>query len=434
MKRSKTKLLIVEQDLALLTQLRWHLDQYEVLSANNRERAIAEVRRHEPALVILDPDLDSGDDAANGFEEGLRCIRELNDLIPTAKIIVISKHTPSNLAMRLLELGVHDLFEKPVVAEILEVVLQRAAYLSELEQKRQQDMLQSASQLPGFISQDPTLIHLTVRGAALAKQRQLCLIEGAPGSGRKRFARAMHRAAFKKKSGAQCLLFDLATQEPALNEHILSQDTQRHTLICYNTHQLSPRAQSKLNALLIEQQNAAVSQRHLWLFLRYEDHEFVSLNDGLRSTLQQERLRLPSLAQREQDVALLARFFLTQYRRINPNVKGMHANAIEAIEAQTWTSVRDLETAVKEGLRICQARLLTAEDLGLANTSTGDLNLRGVRQQAETQAILHSLTAANGNVSKAALLLGVTRPTLYDLIKKYQIKVPTAADIRRHGH
>ena len=107
--------------------------------------------------------------------------------------------------------------------------------------------------------------------------------------------------------------------------------------------------------------------------------------------------------------------------------RGFTEEAIAALEAYEWPgNVRELENRVKTAMIMAEGSLITSDDLNLKEAVDGALlfNLKEVRTRAERQAIQQALSITNGNVSKTAELLGVSRPTLYDLMDKYGMRAP----------
>ncbi len=109
-----------------------------------------------------------------------------------------------------------------------------------------------------------------------------------------------------------------------------------------------------------------------------------------------------------------------------PQVRGLAPDAAAAIDAWPWPgNVRELENRVKRAVILCDAKLIGAGDLDLNSSEDADdnvVNLRSAREAAESQAVRRAIARSDGNISTAAKMLGISRPTLYDLMKGYNIR------------
>jgi len=186
----KQKLLIVEDDQGLQSQLRWHFDQYEVIPALNREEALAAVRLHEPPIILQDLGLPPDDE---GVEEGFRCIREIAALSPLAKIIVMTGNSDYENAVRAVAMGAYDFYQKPVNAETLDLILQRAFHIYNLEEQNRKLQEQQAAPLTGIIACDPSMLKICRTIEKLAPSNVTCTLTGESGTGKEVFAKALHR-------------------------------------------------------------------------------------------------------------------------------------------------------------------------------------------------------------------------------------------------
>ncbi|HMW70913.1 MAG TPA: sigma 54-interacting transcriptional regulator, partial [Cellvibrionaceae bacterium] len=186
----KEKLLIIEDDIGLQSQLRWHFDQYEVIIAGNRDDAIAAVRLHEPPIILQDLGLPPDDE---GVEEGFRCIREISALLPTAKIIVMTGNSDYENAVRAIAMGAYDFYQKPVNAETLDLILQRAFHIHRLEEQNRILKEQQQAPLDGIIACDPAMLKICRTIEKLAPSNVTCTLTGESGTGKEVLARALHR-------------------------------------------------------------------------------------------------------------------------------------------------------------------------------------------------------------------------------------------------
>lgn len=447
----KHKLLIVEDDLGLQSQLRWHFDQYEVIVAGKRDEAIAAVRLHEPAIVLQDLGLPPDDE---GVEEGFRCIREIAELSPATKIIVMTGNSDYENAVRAVAMGAYDFYQKPVNADTLDLILQRAfhIYMLEARHRRLQELQQAP--LTGVIACDPGMLKICRTIEKLAPSNVTCTLTGESGTGKEVLAKALHK--LSPRSGKRIVAINCAAVPENLMEselfgyekgaftgaakRTLGKVEMAHegTLFLDEIGDMPLALQAKLLRFLQERVIERVGGRSE---IPVDVRVICATNKNLQEMVKEGSFRedlfyricemevhIPPLRERHGDKLLLARHFLRLYAQENSsNVNGFTPEAVEAIESHDWPgNIREMENRVKRAIVMADDKLITSEDLGLAMADGLSINLRQVRQNAERTAILRALTMTESNISATAKLLGVTRPTLYDLMKKYNIQIPGA--------
>lgn len=449
----KHKLLIVEDDMGLQSQLRWHFDQYEVIPATNREEAIAAVRLHEPAIILQDLGLPPDDE---GVEEGFRCIREIAELSPTTKIIVMTGNADYENAVRAVAMGAYDFYQKPVNAETLDLILQRAFHIYRLEEEHRR--LQELNQEPlnGIIACDPTMLKICRTIEKLAPSTVTCTLTGESGTGKEVLAKALHR--FSPRAEKRIVAINCA----AVPENLMESELfgyEKGAFTGANKRTLGKVEMANEGTLFLDEigDMPLALQAKLLRFLQERTIERVggreeipvdvrvvcATNKNLQEMVKEGTFRedlfyricemeihIPPLRDRQGDKLLLARHFLKMYAEQNSsNVNGFTPEAIEAIELYEWPgNIREMENRVKRSIVMADDKLVSSEDLGISTGETLNINLRQVRQNAERAAILRALTVSDNNISATAKLLGVTRPTLYDLMKKYNIQSPGVSD------
>ncbi len=451
MNNDKPKLLIVEDDLGLQSQLRWHFDQYEVVVAGDREEAIAAIRLHEPPIVLQDLGLPPDDE---GVDEGFRCIREISNLSPTTKIIVMTGNSDYENAVRAVAMGAYDFYQKPVNAETLDLILQRAYHIFHLEEQHRR--LQETQQAPldGIIACDPAMLKICRTIEKLAPSDVTCTLTGESGTGKEVLARALHNLSPRKPHrmvAINCAAVPENLMESELfgyekgaftgaNKRTLGkvETASGGTLFLDEIGDMPLALQAKLLRFLQERTIERVGGREE---IPVDVRVVCATNKNLKKMVEEGTFRedlfyricemeieIPPLRNRYGDKLLLARHFLRKFVEQNKqqNVIGFSAEAVEAIEAYDWPgNIREMENRVKRGVVMCDDKQVTSEDLGLISHESLNINLRQVRHNAERNAILRVLAMTESNISATAKLLGVTRPTLYDLIKKYNIQVST---------
>jgi len=443
-------LLIIEDDVGLQSQLRWCFDDFEVLMAGDREEAIMHIRRHQPAVVTLDLGLppDPG-----GVSEGLATLEEILTLAPGTKIIVVTGDNDRANAVKAIALGAYDFCQKPVEPEILSLIVNRAHHVNELEQeniKLQQN--QSKTPLNGIIATSPEMLKVCRTIEKVAPSNITTLLLGASGTGKELFAQALHE--LSPRSDHKMVAINCAAIPANLLESELfgyekgaftgaSKQTKGKieyanggTLFLDEIGDLPFDLQAKLLRFIQERTLERIGGREeipidaRIICATHQDIQHLITEGRFREDLyyriSEVTIKIPSLMEREGDALLLAKAFLERFsKEYNQQINGFEKNAILAIEHYDWPgNVREIESRVKRAVIMAESTLITQEDLELAapEEESMPLNLKQVRGEAERKAILRALNHADSNISETAKNLGVTRPTLYSLMEKYDIK------------
>lgn len=447
-KINKEKLLIVEDDIGLQSQLRWHFDQYEVIIASNREDAVAAIRLHEPPIVLQDLGLPPDEE---GVDEGFRCIREISNLSPSTKIIVMTGNADYENAVRAVAMGAYDFYQKPVNPETLDLILQRAYHIYNLEKQHRLIQEQQQSPLDGIIACDPKILKICRTIEKLAPSDVTCTITGESGTGKEVLARALHNLS-PRKNKRMIAINCAAVPENLMESELFGYEkgaftgaskrtlgkietAQGGTLFLDEIGDMPLLLQAKLLRFLQERIIERVGGREeipvdvrVVCATNKNLKEMVadgSFREDLYYRICEMEVDIPPLRERQGDKLLLARHFLRRFiEQNNESIQGFSPEAVEAIEAYDWPgNIREMENRVKRSVVMTDDKLISSEDLGLVSEGTLSLNLREVRYNAERAAILRALTMTEYNISATSKLLGVTRPTLYDLMKKYNITV-----------
>ena len=447
MSEDKPKLLIVEDDLGLQKQLKWCFDSYEVLQAGSRSEAIALMRRHEPKVVLQDLGLPPDPD---GVTEGMATLQELLSLEPRAKIIVVTGRADRESAVRAVGLGAWDFYSKPVDTDVLKLIVQRAFHIAGLEAENLRlRTAASASPLEGIIATDESMQKVCRIVEKVAPSNVSVLLLGESGTGKELVARAIH--ARSDRSGKRFVAINCAAIPEQLLESELFgyekgaftgavrqtagkvEGAEGGTLFLDEIGDMPLSLQAKLLRFL---QGRVIERVGGRTEIPVDVRVVCATNQDLAALITTQRFRqdlyyrisevtlqLPPLRQRSGDAVVLAQAILRRLATQQPKApRGFTEQALVAIRRHEWPgNVRELENKVKAASIMASGPLIDAEDLGLGD-NTGQfafLNLKAVRTQAERQAVLQALSQVSGNVSQAAELLGVTRPTLYDLMEKY---------------
>ena len=451
MTEKRRPLLIVEDDPALQKQMRWAFDRYETIVADDRESAIAQMRRFEPAVATMDLGLPPAPDEPT---EGLRCLQETLALFPDTKVIMLTGQNDRANAVKAIALGAYDFYTKPFEPELLSLIIERAFRLHDLQaENRRLHAAQTTDALGGIITRDPEMQRVCKTVERVATTDATVLLLGESGTGKEILARDLHA-----KSGRRAQRF-VAINCAAIPENLLESElfgyekgaftgavkqtigkietANKGTLFLDEIGDLPGALQAKLLRFLQERVVERVGGREeIPVDVRIVCATHQNLKDlistgrfreDLYYRLAEISVEIPPLRNRKGDAALLAHAFVR--RLAAEHHRGsltLRPDALAAIEAHPWPgNVRELENGIKRAVIMADGAALTPADLGLQDKGEGGselLNLRQIREEAEKQAIIRVLGRVNGNVSKAAELLGVSRPTLYDLMERFGLR------------
>ena len=450
MTQQKPKLLIIEDDPGLQKQLRWSLDAYDVVVAGDREAALAQIRRHEPAVCTMDLGLPPDPD---GSTEGLATLQQILALAPDTRVIVLTGNQDHANAVKAIGMGAYDFHQKPVDPEVLNLVIQRAFFLHNLQlENRRMQQSQADSPLAGVISRDPGMSKVCRTIEKVAPTSASVMLLGESGTGKEVLARAIHALSPRAKERF------MAINCAAIPENLLESELFGYEKGAFTGAAKQTKGKVELahggTFFLDEVGDLPMAlQAKLLRFLQERVIERIGGHDEipvdvrivcathqkLKDLCAQGRFRedlyyrlseivvtIPPLRQREGDAALLAHHFKNKFCA-QESRSSLHfaPDALAAIEAYQWPgNVREMENCIKRAVIMADANTIVADDLGLPDTGVEEepLNLRQVRDEAEYKAIARALARTDGNIVKASEMLGVSRPTLYDLMGRHGIK------------
>lgn len=450
--RTLPKLLIVEDDEGLQAQLKWAYDDFDVTIVGDRAAAIAALRAEEPPVVTLDLGLPPDPD---GTSEGFAVLEEIMAIKPDTKVIVASGHGARESALNAIERGAYDFYQKPVDIEELGLIVRRAFNLHRIETENR--LLQSRAGdentvLGGLITAAPEMVRVARTIERVANTNVSVMLLGASGTGKELLARGVHESS-DRKGGAFIAINCAAIPENLLESELFGHEKGAFTGAVKTTEGKIEQAnggtlfldevgdiplplQVKLLRFLQERQIERIGGRKAIdvdtriVCATHQDLEAMITDGRFREDLfyrlAEIVVKIPSLAERPGDATLLAKAFLKRFaREMNPQVKGFAADALAAIDAWKWPgNVRELENRVKRAVIMADGKLISAVDLDLDESQEQDaqpLNLKSAREQADRKVIRHALARSEGNISNTAKLLGISRPTLYDLLKQYDL-------------
>ena len=451
METTSRKLLVIEDDPGLQTQLRWCFENYEVLIAGDREAALAEMDRHQPSVVTLDLGLPPDED---GTSEGFRLLEEILLKAPHTKVIVVTGNNDREHATRSVAMGAYDFFYKPIDADMLELIVNRAYQLYQLEEEnRRLSMKHMESPLEGVITGSDAMLQVCRTVEKVAPTDATVLVLGESGTGKELLAKSLH--GLSSRGGKRFVAINCA----AIPENLLESELFGYekgaftgaakqtpgkietasggTLFLDEVGDMPSPLQAKLLRFLQERVVERVGGRKeipvdvRVICATHKDlHELIrsgGFRDDLYYRISEVSIKIPSLSDREGDALLLARVFLERISK-QQGKKGYRfsKDAMAAIENYAWPgNVRELENRVKRAVIMAEHQQITSRDLELGGSSAQELatfNLREIRDRTDRQAVTRALNHVRGKVSLAAELLGVSRPTMYDLLRKFDIK------------
>lgn len=444
------RLLIVEDDPGLQSQLRWCFEDYEAVVAEDRETALAQLRRYEPAVVLQDLGLPPDPE---GVGEGLATLEEIMALAPETKVIVVTGHGDQENALKAVGLGAYDFYEKPVDTETLQLIVDRAYQIHALERENVRLLRQdSTSPLDGIIAASEKMLEVCRMVEKVAPTNATTLLTGESGTGKELLARALHSLSArvdKPLVAINCAAIPESLLESELFGHERGAFTgaikqtrgkvemaDGGTLFLDEVGDMPLALQAKLLRFLQERVIERVGGREE---ISVDVRVVCATNQNLEVAIREKRFRqdlyyriseitidIPPLREREGGRVILARTLLEKFGAQQGRLlKGFGADALNAIQNYAWPgNVREMENKIKGAVIMAEGKQISAADLGLSavDAQAPNLNLREVRRLSETSAIKGALVYASGNISKAAKMLGITRPTLYDLLDKYEIR------------
>ena len=455
MAEDKPKLLIVEDDPGLQRQLKWAFDDFEVIVADSRQAAVAGLRRHEPPVVLQDLGLPPDPE---GVSEGFTTLLEILKLAPHTKVIVVTGQLDRDNAVKAVGQGAYDFYQKPVDMDVLRLIVQRAYQIHGLE-ARNRELAREQARMPlaGVIAMSESMMRVCRMIEKVSPTNATALLLGESGTGKELLAQALH--ALSPRAGQTFVAINCAAIPDTLLESELFgyekgaftgavrqtpgkfELADGGTLFLDEIGDMPLPLQAKLLRFLQDRvieriggrERIAVDVRIVCatnkdLSALIERNEF---RQDLFYRISEVTIRIPPLRDRPGDAVVIAQAVMERRGREHGRaLRGFSPDCVKAIQANTWPgNIRELEKSINGAVIMAEGKYIGADDLGLPADSPDLewLNLRSARQRAESDAIRQALAVAGGNLSKAAELLGITRPTLYDLLDKNGINVPERA-------
>jgi len=447
MSAHKAKVLVVDDDPGILKQLKWSLLDFDVVTATNREAALTQMRLHQPAVVTLDLGLPP--DPTNA-SEGLATLCGILAIFPHTKIIVLTGNDDRSNALKAIDLGATDFFQKPIMPEMLTHFIHRALKIHHLEEDNRRLNLLSPV-LNNIIGSSTAMARVIKMVDRIAKNNIATLLLGESGTGKEVLAKAIHSQSTRSKQAF------VAINCASIPENLLESELFGYekgaftgankqtigkieyadggTLFLDEIGDMPLSLQAKMLRFLQERKIERVGGR---AEIAVDIRVICATHRDLNSMIEQEQFRedlfyrineicinIPALRERDNDVILLAKTLLTQFNsELNTKIKGFTPSALQAMTRYPWPgNIRELQNKIKSAVIMSDNHHIDAIDLGIDGSVEDDKIelLRATRAQAEGMAIIKAYEICGCNMSKTAEQLGVTRPTLYALIEKYQL-------------
>ncbi|RKY30931.1 MAG: PEP-CTERM-box response regulator transcription factor [Candidatus Omnitrophota bacterium] len=449
-----TKILVVDDDIGILKQLKWALeDEYQVILASSKEQALTLLHQEKPLLVALDVNLDS----SNLWDkEGINILDEIKAADPLIKVIMITGNDAKDIALEAIRKGAFDYYTKPIDVEELKIILKRASYIQNLEKEnlRLSQELENRIKFEDMIGDSLQMREIFRLIRRIAPSDATVLISGESGTGKELVARAIHSLS-PRKNYPFVVINCGAIPETLLESELFGHEkgaftdayTQKKgklevadkgTVFLDEIGEMSLSLQVKILRFLQEKVIERVgSNTPIELDVRI----IAATNQELKERIKEGKFRedlyyrlsvininLPPLRERGEDILLLANYFLNKYKKEagGERIKGFTKQAKELMLNYSWPgNVREMENRVRRAVILTENSLIGPFELGFSreelDKDLGKFSLKEIRKNIETKLIKEALEEARGNVSLAAKMLGITRPTLYDLMKKYNI-------------
>ena len=442
-------LLIVDDDPGLLRQLRWAFSDHKVYPASTRQEATDLVRKNPVPVAIVDLGLPPDPDGAS---EGLAILADILTIAPAAKVIIATGNETREHALRAIALGAYDFYQKPIDIDVLQLIVARAERIFDLEAENRRLLeATAASPIDGIIASGPEMLTVLRNIEKMAPTDVAVLLRGESGTGKELLARAVHKLSARAREPfvsincaaipetlleSELFGYEKGAFTGALKQTIgRIESADRGTLFLDEIGDVPLPMQVKLLRFLQDQVVERIGGRNpVQVDVRIVCATNQDLNlmmaegrfrEDLYYRLNEVTVQVPPLRERAADVVVLASFFLnrfaTEYGRL---ARGFRATALAALRDHPWSgNVRELENRIKRAVVMTDGPLLSAADLGLTTPGedTQSLTIRDARARAEREVLQLALAQAGSNLSKAAKLLGISRPTLYDLMQQHRI-------------
>ena len=449
------KLLITDDSDEIRTQMKWGFSkEYDVILAKDGKESLALFTKYMPRVTILDLGLPPHE---NGTDEGFRCLQQMFWLNPAAKVIVLTGNDQRENALKAIEMGAYDFYQKPANLDELRVIVRRAFHLSSIEEQNRSlhnALEQQTSPIGGIIGHCSEMQSVFSTMRKVASSDASILIQGESGTGKELVARAIHSMSLRKGGPfipINCGAIPETLLETELFGHEKGAFTGAHaqlqgkveyaqngTLFLDEIGELPALLQVKLLRFLQDKTIQRVGGRE---DVVVDTRILAATSKDLTQEMKENRFRedlfyrlgvvlikVPPLRERKDDLMVLATYFLKRYSDLyDKRVRGFNSPAIESMEAYEWPgNIRELENRIQRAVLLSEGSLVNSVDLGFEERQTNQValqievsTLKEAKERVEKGMVLSALDKYAGNIAKASEELGISRPTLYDILKKH---------------
>jgi two-component system, NtrC family, response regulator len=446
----KPKLLIVDDDESVLLSMKWaFVQEFEIFLAGSRNEALEIFRREHPPLVTLDLGLPP---SAHSVEEGFLTLSGLLDADPYTKVIIVSGQGEKQNALTAIGQGAYDFFCKPIQIEEVNVILRRALRVHLLENEhRHLQTTRTKDSYEELIGASPQIQQVFSTIEKIAATDAPVLILGESGTGKELVAKALHGRS-RRNPGPFVAINCAAIPETLLESELFGHEkgafTGAHalrkgrieladhgTLFLDEIGDLPLPLQVKILRFLQEHTIERIGGRkEIVIDTRVIAATNTDLDQAIRDGLFREdlfyrlgvvKIQIPPLRDRDGDIELLAVSFMQKYAAENrKKILGFTQKALTALRNHRWPgNVRELENRLRRAVIMAQTSKITDQDLELETLEKyGKTTLREARERTDRELILQVLAENNFNLAKSSADLGISRPSLYDLMEKLGIK------------
>jgi len=456
--REQSVVLIVDDEDGIRSQIKWALaDEYRVLDAHTADETIEIIKRENPNLVTLDITL-----SPYGDFDGISVLETIVRYDPRIKVIMITGHDEKEIALKAIQLGAHDYYQKPINLEELKTIITRALYIQKLELENEllTRKLQREKQFQDILGNSPQMLDVFDTIRKVLTTDVPVLINGESGTGKELVARAIHFQSARRDKPfipINCGAIPENLLESELFGHEKGSFTGAYyqkkgkfeladqgTAFLDEIGELSVPLQVKLLRFLQEKEIERIGGKEP---IQVEVRILAATNKNLAKEIETQNFRadlyyrlsviaidLPPLRERGDDILLLAQSFLNKYsKEYDKKVYDFDALAIKKMLHYKWAgNVRELENRIKRAVIMSQKSLISSEDLGFTDeVPIKRESLIEVVDNIQKKYINMALNRTKGNISQAARELGISRVTLYDLLSRFNIEVN---DYRRYNY
>jgi two-component system NtrC family response regulator len=448
-------LLIVDDSEDIRKQLKWGLaKQWEVFLARDASEAFPLFEEHRPKVVVLDLGLPPHEEST---EEGFRCLDFFLKTKPSTKVIVVTGQNERENALKAIQMCAYDFYRKPIDLKELKVIIDRAMYLSNIEEenaKLQLAFASGAEDMGGMVGICPAMERVFSTIRKIAPSDASVLVMGESGTGKELVARAIHLLSLRKDARFVAINCG-AIPENLLESELFGMEkgsftgavaqvqgkveyAHEGTLLLDEIGEMSLPLQVKILRFLQEKTIQRVGGRK---DIEVDTRVIAATNVDITRAIKEGKFRedlyyrlsvinldLPPLRERGGDIMLLANLFLKKFSdKANKKATGFSKNASEFIMAYQWPgNVREMENRIQRALIMSETSLIGVHDLGFSDGPEGPaimpITLREARERVDYDMLVSANEKFKGNMTKISETLGVSRTALYDLMKKHGIK------------